>query len=147
MSPQPGVKFLYLFCDDLQAMRHFYSYLLGLNEIYYSEEPDGTVAYDCDGLQFTIIFNAAAQKAPSGWGWQPGWQTGNRPIISWSIVLTEGAFQTAVQNLKGAGVNAFYEAPQWQNYWSFPVKDPMGNTVEIVLTSEKEPKNPVLKIG
>ncbi|KAA3663552.1 MAG: hypothetical protein DWQ04_10245 [Chloroflexi bacterium] len=141
MPPQPGVKFLYLFCNDLHTMRNFYSDLLGLNEIYYSEMPDRTVAYDCDGLQFTIIFNAAAQKASPGWAWQPGWQTGSNPIISWSIVLTDGVFQTAVQNLKGASVETFYEEPQWQNYWSFPVKDPMGNTVEIVLASEEEPKN------
>jgi len=144
MSPQPGIIFLYLFCNDLHAMRHFYSNLLGLNEIYYSEVPDGPVAYDCDGLQFTIVFNASAQKAPPGWGCQPGWQAGSQPIISWSVVLTEGGFETAVQRLMAADVEAFYKEPQWQNYWSFPVKDPMGNTVEIVLASEKEPKNSIL---
>ena len=133
MSTQPGVKFLYLFCNDLHAMRTFYSDLLGLNEIYYSEEPDGSVAYDCDGLQFTIILDKSILNEDQGWARQPGWEGGKQSAISWSVVLTGEGFQTAVHKLIDAEVTSIHNRPEWHNYWSFPVKDPMGNTVEVVL--------------
>lgn len=136
MPPAPGVRFLYLYCNDLTAMRHFYSELLGLNEIYYAAEPEPAVAYDCDGLQFTIFFDAAVQPQAAEWSRQPGWSGGTQPHLSWSIVLQADQFAAAVDRLKNAGVAAFYQAPQWHNYWSFPVQDPMGYTVEIVAASD-----------
>ena len=48
-----GVRFIYIPCSEQPAMRRFYTNLLGLDEIYHSEE-DRSVVYDCDGLQFSI---------------------------------------------------------------------------------------------
>jgi catechol 2,3-dioxygenase-like lactoylglutathione lyase family enzyme len=143
MSTPPGVKFIYLFCNDLQKMRHFYTDLVGLKEIYYSEDPDGTVAYDCDGLQFTIMLDPKARNATQAWARQPGWEGGNQPSLSWSICLTENEYGKVIKKLQEEVVVAFYEQPQWQGYWSFPVKDPMGNTVEVVLAPDEEPENTV----
>ena len=139
MSPPPGVKFIYLFCQDLDAMRHFYSQILGLNEIYFAEGPEASVAYNCDDLQFTIMQNPEAQRAPPGWAWQPGWQAGTSTAVSWSVVLTAETFGRAVQRLLDAGVESYHDQPAWKFYWSFPVKDPMGNTVEVVWAPEEEP--------
>ena len=139
MACPPGVQFIYLFCNDLEAMRHFYTDLLGLHEIYFSEGQ--SVAYDCGGLQFTIMFDPDVEVAPEGWGWQPGWQEGRNSVVSWSVVLEEEGFKTAVTKLMLTGVDAFYDKPQWKNYWSFPVKDPMGNTTEIVCPLDAQPEN------
>lgn len=143
MSTTPGIKFIYIFCNDLQAMRYFYTNILGLNEIYYSDPPDGTVAYDCDGLQFTIINNPKAQQAPKDWAWQPGWKEGNGAITGWSICLTENNYSSVIQKLHTNEVESYYQNPKWLNYWSYPVKDPMGNTVEVVLTPDQEPEKTV----
>ena len=143
MSTPPGVKFVYLFCDDLQAMRHFYTEILGLHEIYYAEHPDRTVAYDCDELQFTIIFDPKAEPVTQGWAWQPGWREGMQPTISWSVCLTKDGYSSAIKKFKAHSVESYYQNPQWLNYWSYPVKDPMGNTVEIVLNLDQEPENTV----
>lgn len=132
----PGVKFIYLFCTDLAAMRHFYGVLLGLQEIYFSAT-EGSVAYNCDGLQFTIFEREEAARAPEGWAWQPGWREGTVAQIGWSVVLTEEGFDTAVDRLREVGVATYYDEPQWHGYWSFPVKDPMGNTVEVVYAPEE----------
>lgn len=140
MIKQPGVKFIYLFCNDLDVMRHFYSDLVGLNEIYFSPDPDGAVAYDCDGLQFTIFSDKLVKAGDQGWSKQPGWDGGMQTSISWSVVLTQAGFQSAVRKLQDAGVETFYKNPHWHNYWSFPVKDPMGNTVEIVWDSGEKLK-------
>ena len=138
MAHSPGVKFIYLFCNDLEAIRHFYTDLLHLHEIYFSDGQ--SVAYDCDGLQFTIMFDADVKPALAGWGWQPGWQAGRNSVVSWSVVLDEEAFKTAVTKLTLSGVESYYDKPQWKNYWSFPVKDPMGNTVEVVLPLDNQPE-------
>jgi len=121
-------------------MRRFYSNLLGLNEIHFSEETDGAVAYDCDGLQFTILSDKSMPIDDLGWARQPGWSGGKSTAISWSVVLTRKGFRDAVNKLLDAKVETYYDRPKWQNYWSFPVKDPMGNTVEVVLDSG-EPLN------
>ncbi|WP_420641740.1 VOC family protein [Candidatus Leptofilum sp.] len=139
MSNPQGVKFIYLPCNNVQAMRHFYSELLRLNEIYF-DNSSGGLAYNCDGLQFTFFSDPKAQPISSGWAWQPGWRKGDQPVISWSVSYTEEEFRTVVDKLKTEDVISFYEKPHWHFYWSFPVKDPMGNTVEIVWAPEDEPK-------
>lgn len=130
MTKQLGVKFIYLFCTDITAMRHFYSDLLGLDEAFYAEGE--AVAYNCDDLQFTIFQRDDAPMAPDGWAWQPGWGAGSRPVMSWSVKLNEAGFRATLGRLRSASIPAFWSEPQWRGYWSYPVKDPMGNTVEVV---------------
>ena len=130
----PGVKFVYLHCSDLAAMRRFYTELVGLDEIYHSDD-DRTVAYDCDGLQFTITEHPEATAA-AGWARQPGWGGGATTAPSWSVSLTGDTFRPAIDRLIAAGVPSFDPEPVWREYWSFPVRDPMGNTVEITWSPE-----------
>ena len=99
--PVPGVKFLYVPCSDLAAMRRFYTDLVGLDEVYHSEDD------------------------------------GRLPAISWSVTLTEETFPPAVSRLLAAGVASFGTEPVWRGYWSFPVHDPMGNTVEVTWPAEE----------
>ena len=139
MPLQPGVKFIYLFCNDVAAMRHFYTDLVGLKETHFADGPEGGVTYDCDGLQFTIFGEKSKLPVTDAWAWQPGWGAGDSPTISWSVVLTEDAYGLAVQRLIDANVPRFDAKPQWRGYWSFPTQDPMGNTVEIVLPLDEEP--------
>ena len=63
---------------------------------------------------------------------QPGWAGGTiAGAPSWSVQLDDEPFRAAVACLQAARIESFHEAPQWVNYWSFPVTDPMGNTVEL----------------
>ena len=131
-----GVKFIYLFCNDLGAMRAFYTDLLGMKEIYFSDGQDGGLGYDCSGLQFTIFPAASELPVIDSWAWQPGWREGAGTAPSWSVVATAATFEPTVARLQAAGVPSFYQAPRWYGYWSYPVKDPMGNTVELTLPVE-----------
>lgn len=126
----PGVRSLCVPCSDLGAMRHFYTQLVGLNEIYQSID-DRTLAYDCQGLQFTIFEATAAAPGRDGWARQPGWVGGTGAAISWSVVLTEATYGKAVRRLLDFDVTRRHDEPQWVNYWSLAVQDPAGNTVEI----------------
>ncbi len=127
---EPGVRFLYVPAIDLDAMRDFYSDVLGLNEIWF--KPGQGVAYDCDGFQFAIFFDPGDNTVLGEWATQPGWKGDTVGSISWSVVLSESGYRTAVDRLTASpDVPTMLREPQWVGYWSFPVRDPMGNTVEL----------------
>ncbi len=128
-----GVRFLYVPANDLATMRDFYTDRIGLKEIYF--QAGEALGYDCDGFQFTVL--AAAGVAQIGdWATQPGWRGETSPLISWSIELGEDEFQNAVELTLAAGDKSLNAVPQWVGYWSYPVKDPMGNTVELAWPDE-----------
>ncbi len=123
--------FLYLHSLDLESARSFYSKVLGLEEIAYSaEEGEGTVGYRVGALQITISTHAAAVPV-DGWARQLGWEGGSSPTPSWGVELPPDEFRRAVVAAKAADVEALHPEPVWVGYWSFPMRDPMGYTVEI----------------
>lgn len=134
--PGASVRYLYLPCDDLPAMRRFYGELIGLDEIWFG---DGMVAFDCGGLQFTVFECNTAERVVAGWARQPGWEGGEAAAVSWSAEMTAESFAAAVGRLGTVGVDARWPEPRWVGYWSFPVRDPMGNTVELTHPSDTEP--------
>lgn len=132
---KPSVRFLYLYCNDLTLMRRFYTHLLQLDEVYFDNT---ALAYKCDALQFTIF--QVDQKMPEikDWGMQPGWSGGTQPHISWSVECSKETFSAVVSRLKIDQVPSFNKDPHWVGYWSYPVRDPAGNTVEITCTQGSE---------
>ena len=127
--------FFYTGSNDVAASREFYSTLIGLDQIW--DEVDD-VAYRIDGrVQFSIRYDQTAAVI-DGWSFQPGWVfgLGVEPIpssssVSWSVALSPEAFNSAVTRLQDAGTTSLRPEPFWVGYWSYVVKDPMGQTVEI----------------
>ncbi|MDQ3460888.1 MAG: hypothetical protein M3498_16590 [Deinococcota bacterium] len=103
--------------------------MLQLEESFFDENE--AVAYRCDRLQFTVFRTDQALPSPGGWAKQPGWHGGTVPAISWSVELEPKAFKEAWMKMKDEGVASFYDSPKWLGYWSYPVYDPMGHTVEL----------------
>ena len=136
-----NLRFLYTFCNDIEVMRHFYSEIFQLEEIFYAPGHDGGLAYKCDELQFTLLPSKESLPIPVDWHCQPGWQGGTLSGTSWSVVSDSLAdFSATFIRLLKVQVPAFYSKPRWLGYWSFPVKDPMGNTVELTFPPENEPQ-------
>ncbi len=132
--------FLYTHCNDLAGMRDFYSRLLGLEELFFAEGADGGLAYRLGGVQFTVLPAPEELPADAGWDRQPGWNGGTGAGTSWSIEVGDlEPFRDLVERLVAAEVPRFDECPQWRGYWSLPVKDPMGNTVEVTYAPADEP--------
>lgn len=128
--PEPGIRFLYIPASDIASMRLFYSDLLGLDEIWFKAGQG--VAYDCEGFQFAIFLDAGSSLVFGEWATQPGWRGDTVGAISWSVVLSESGYRAAVDRLLASpDVPKLLDSPQWVGYWSFPVRDPMGNTVEL----------------
>jgi len=123
--------FLYLHCDmpDLDRARHFYSGILGLPEIFFSAD-EGTAGYQAGDLQITVEAHSGGTRT-SGWSKQLGWSGGSTAAPSWGVELPPTAFAQAISAALASDVECWLAEPQWVGYWSFPVRDPMGNTVEL----------------
>ncbi|MFW2340865.1 MAG: VOC family protein [Acidimicrobiia bacterium] len=121
--------FLYLHCNDLESARRFYSELLGLTEVFFSAE-DGTIGFQVGTLQITVTAHADTVQV-DGWAKQLGWKGGSTPTPSWGIEYSPSGFRRAVEAARTSRVDTHDSEPVWVGYWSFPVRDPMGYTVEI----------------
>lgn len=156
--------FLYVYCDELVEMRRGYSDLVGIEEIVGPDDAHGIVAYRHGNVQFTLFSKskvgaeneaiagaiagagieakAGEESSTDGWHRQPGWSGGTIEGTSWSIqVQSESHFRSAVDRLLTSEVRQFHDVPNWVGYWSFPVKDPEGNTVEITFSPPSPPKD------
>jgi hypothetical protein len=102
---------------------------LGLTEIFFSKE-ESTIGYQIGSLRVTIATHADAVHV-DGWAKQLGWAGGSTPMPSWGVECAPSEFQHAVEAARIAGIDTLHSEPRWVGYWSFPVKDPMGYTVEI----------------
>lgn len=127
--------FLYTRSNDIAASRRFYTDLVGLEQVW--DQPD-SIAYGIDdAVQLSVDHDPEASAAPD-WSFQPGWGFGLNidPVprhapASWSIALSPERFTGAVGRLQRAGIEALRREPFWVGYWSFVVRDPMGQTVEL----------------
>jgi len=141
-QPAVSIKYVYLYVNDIEVMRHFYTDLVGLEQgAYRNDEQWGWLTYDCGGFEFMCFRAAAPLPVPDEFAAQPGWSGGTRDTVSWSISQPEDGFAACVQRMREAGVSCKFEKPQWaqDSYWSFPVLDPMGDTVELYCMVKERP--------
>lgn len=128
--------FLYARAGDLTRARCFYTDLLGLEQVW---DTDDSLAYLIGPtVQLYIGHQDTDGAREPGWSFQPGWVHGlgvqpapGHAAASWSIVLPPEHFRAAVARLRAAKVEALRSEPFWVGYWSFVVRDPMGYTVEL----------------
>lgn len=128
-------SFIYLHCDEIKPARDFYTGVLGLSETFFSDEM-ASVGYQVGDLQLSVTLHRAAGRA-NGWASQLGWEGGTTAAASWGFELSPEDFRRAVENVGRRGVEAHNQQPAWVGYWSFPVRDPMGNTVELSTPGEE----------
>lgn len=144
-EPQVKLNYLYAYANDIEAMRKFYTELVGMNEgSYRNDEQWGWLTYKCGDFELMFFRFETPVPAETRWASQPGWDDGTIEnvafVVSWSIFVPFDRFTETVKRLKDAGVVCYYPKPQWlqDSYWGFPVKDPMGNTVEIYTEGHKD---------
>ncbi|MBN2381032.1 VOC family protein [candidate division WOR-3 bacterium] len=144
-EPAISVKFVYSMCNDIDAMRHFYTDLLGLKEIAFyndAEQKFGYLSYLCAGdLEFDFFYIGQEVSVHEEWSWQPGYDGGTLPVTSWSVQIPEADFPAVVKRLQEDGVKSFKGNPYWclDSYWAFPVADPQGYTVEVYCIPASKP--------
>ncbi|MCX6645250.1 MAG: VOC family protein [bacterium] len=140
--PRVNIRFLFAMCNDIPAMRKFYSDLLGMQEVsYMNDEGFGWLCYQCEGFQFMFFRTHGRIPLIENWTWQPGYEGGGFDALSWAVEIPETEFADYYRRLKDAGVKAFSEKPEWRqgSYWGYSVMDPMGNTVEVYTSPKVKP--------
>lgn len=127
--------FLYTGSSNIAASREFYSDLIGLQQIW--DKTDHIAYKVAGGIQFSISYDSTATFIQE-WSFQPGWAYGlgiepspRSARASWSFPLHPTMFHSAVERLQQANVEALRPEKFWVGYWSYVVKDPMGQTVEL----------------
>jgi catechol 2,3-dioxygenase-like lactoylglutathione lyase family enzyme len=136
----PSIKFIYNYCNDVEAMRQFYIELLGLPQTFFMNDERGRfLEFNCEGIEFMFFQASAPLPVPTEFSRQPGWEGGTLERPSCSIEYPPREFAACVKRLQTAGVRSAKPAPECHgSYWAFPVLDPMGNTVEPVLQLPEE---------
>lgn len=143
-APEFNVRFLYAFCNDVNAMRRFYTELLAMKEgTFLDTENWAWVTYKSEG--FEIMFFRWDHPLPveERWAWQPGEaKVESVPLISFSLHYAWPQFMEAVKRLQQGAVRAQTEKPTWRqgSYWGWTIADPMGHTIEVYSTPPKPPK-------
>jgi len=141
-KPKINLKFLFLICNDVQAIKDFYVGLLGMEETAFMDEPEfGWLSIRCDGFDFMWFRSNGNMPVLMDWTGQPGYEGGPIEATSWAINIPEEDFAAMYKKLKDSGVKAFSEIPQWRqkSYWGYSVMDPMGNTVEVYTSPKEKP--------
>ncbi len=143
-KPALRLSFFYLHCNDVVAMRGFYVDLLGMKIVSFVDSAQvGWLALDGGGVQLMFFRAPAPLPVRETWAVQPGWDGGTECSFSWSLSVPELDFAGTVERLRAASVPQFHPRPIWcqDSYWGFPVRDPMGNTVEVFLTPYARPED------
>lgn len=126
--------FTYLFCNDLDSMKWFYTDILHLKLIWESEE---SIAFKIGDHQLSVHLHKAYAPSSQKFAIQPGWEGGTEARTSWSLECDVEDFNEIVRAAKSNEIPAYFHEPTWKGYWSFPILDPMNHTIEITCT-EKE---------
>ncbi len=143
--PKINIRFLFNVCNDIDAMRHFYTDILGMQEkAYMNEASFGWLNYQSDGFEF--MFFRADKEIPvqTEWACQPAWEGGTVEVTSWGMMMPFEQFKVAYEKMRKEGVPLFKPEPEWRydNYWGLSVMDPMGNTIEIGSIPSEKPASP-----
>lgn len=67
---------------------------------------------------------------------QEGWEGGTSCRPSWSLACDKDSFSNIVARSIEKEITSYHPAPKWVGYWSFPLLDPMHNTIEITCPDE-----------
>lgn len=131
-----GFHFTYLFCNDLEKMKKFYSEILHLELIW---EDSQTIAYKIGEHQLAICLDKSVTSFSSEFSQQLGWQGGTAPRISWSLECDLQDFQEIVTSVQAnLEVPRKFSQPKWVGYWSFPLLDPMNHTIEVTCVEKED---------
>ena len=145
-KPKISIRFLFNVCNDVEAMRHFYVDLIGLEQAAFRDDAEnGWLALQCDGFQAMWFRATEGQDIPEQFTRQPGWQGGTRESTSWGVNIPEEEFVHTYQRLVDAGVTLYEAEPSWRQdcYWGLSALDPMGSTVEIYTEPAERPESTV----
>lgn len=116
-------------CNDIAAMREFYTDILGLKETFYNAE-HGWLTYQVGPTMLAFMTAPEPVSVASEWAVTPTIGMGTAHVTSWVIELSVDEFQSRLDRIRAAGIVMHLLPDSLQARVMF-VRDPMGKTIEL----------------
>ncbi|HEX9745596.1 MAG TPA: VOC family protein [bacterium] len=139
-QPEVAISWVNIAVNDVSEMRHFYTDLIGLEEMAFADTDEfGMLGYNCGG--FHIAFIKAFREIPVATEFAHIPSIGAPPYngTSFSIVLTKDRFDEVVGRLADEGYQFQTDGPvqEFHGMMLHRVMDPMGYTVDLAYSPEE----------
>lgn len=124
---------IFRWCNDVVAMRHFYTDCLGLTETYFrNDEEHGWLTYQVGQVQLVFTRAPAPLPVTTEFAQNPGYNGGTLHIESWVLKVKRPSFDDIVKRLQASNYTRFAPQPATPRPGAlqFLALDPMGFTVE-----------------
>lgn len=95
------------------------------------------IAFKIHDHQLSFNYDSSLVTPEPVFSNQLGWEGGTAHRTSWSIKCSGEEFMDIVECAQKSGVKSFYPEPKWVGYWSYPILDPMNETIEITCTDSE----------
>ena len=132
---------IFRWCNDVTAVRHFYTELLGLEETYFLDDAErGWLTYQVGPT--LLVFTRADEPlpVPDEFTASPAHEAGTLLRSSWVLKFEPADFAAAVSRLQSADISATTTDPYSSRpgHRQFVILDPMGFTIELYTTISGE---------
>ena len=127
------INTIFRWCNDVDAMRSFYSDLLQLEETFYrNDDEHGWLTYQVNDV--LLVFTRADTSLPveTEWAKSPAYTGGTKTIESWVMALNDSNYKATIERLKASNA-PIYDGEIDRKQLLMLVKDPMGMTIELWL--------------
>lgn len=119
-------------CNDIAAMRRFYTDAVGLAEMHARDEPEvGVVVYQAGDTQIVITRSSEPKPVLSQWTQTWGFDEGVLQEPAWVIEVEWGSFFHIVDRVRGLGLPIQGDVRDDEKLRQLLVRDPMGRTVSV----------------
>ncbi len=130
LSHSGAINTLYYWCNDVTAMKSFYTRNLRLQETYFKcDEAVGWLTYQVGSLQLVFIRAAVELPVQKQWARTPSFASGTHESSSLVLCYDEQEHKEVIQHCIDGGARSF--SPEPTEHGQFWVMDPMGMTIEI----------------
>ena len=100
-NPKIHISTIFKWCTDIEAMRRFYTDLLGLEETFFQHEgSQGWLTYKSQDVQIVFIQTETPLPVATEWAKQPGYAEGSLETSSWVMTVSYAEFSKIVERVQ-----------------------------------------------
>ena len=123
---------LFFNCNDIDAMRAFYTDLLGLPESYYrNSEQHRCLAYQIQGTELVFMPAPEELSFQTDWARQAGYAGSESTAKSWLFTMSYADFETLSNRIRKSAIPVYDNPEECDVSQQLFIKDPMGMTIEL----------------
>jgi len=125
------------FCNDIDAIRRFYTELLGLEPTFSANDAErGYISYDFAGVQLLFLRATAQQPVPTGFAKHPGYAGGTAEQTLLVVDVGKRDMQQLYAKARAMQIEILGDGiiQNAQGQRQLVLRDPMGVTVELFST-------------